>query len=74
MLYAFGSAIAAALVAIFGKIGLQDIDPTLATIVRGVVMAENVALGLAGADTVDHRGVVGRVGKHDAIGQHGAQR
>ena len=39
MLYAAGSAVAAAAVAIFGKIGLKDIDPTLATIIRGVVMA-----------------------------------
>ncbi len=39
MLLAAGSAVAAAFVAIFGKIGLKDIDPTLATIVRGVVMA-----------------------------------
>ncbi len=39
MVYAGGSAIAAACVAIFGKLGLKDIDPTLATIVRAVVMA-----------------------------------
>lgn len=39
MLLAAGSAVAASLVAIFGKIGLKDIDPTLATIVRGVIMA-----------------------------------
>ena len=37
--YAFGSAIFAALVAIFGKIGLRGIDSTLATTVRAVVMA-----------------------------------
>jgi transporter family protein len=46
MLYAAGSAVAASLVAIFGKIGLQTVDPTLATILRGVVMA--VLLVLAG--------------------------
>lgn len=46
MLYAAGSAVAAAAVAIFGKIGLKEIDPTLATIIRGVVMA--VLLVLAG--------------------------
>lgn len=45
MLYAAGSAIAAAMVAIFGKIGLQGIDPTQATIVRGVVMAIILVLG-----------------------------
>lgn len=39
MVYAGGSAIAAACVAIFGKLGLKDVDPTLATIVRAVVMA-----------------------------------
>ncbi len=39
MLYAAGSAVAAAGVAIFGKLGLKDVDPTLATIIRGVVMA-----------------------------------
>ncbi len=46
MLYAAGSAVAAACVAIFGKIGLKEIDPTLATIIRGVVMA--VLLVMAG--------------------------
>lgn len=45
MLYAAGSAVAAAAVAIFGKIGLKGIDPTLATIVRGVVMAAILILG-----------------------------
>ena len=48
MLYASGSAATAALVAVFGKIGLQNVDPTQATIVRGVVMAlVLVAGGLA---------------------------
>lgn len=37
--YAIGSAFFAALVAIFGKIGLKGIDTTLATTVRAVVMA-----------------------------------
>jgi bacterial/archaeal transporter family protein len=37
--YALGSAIFAALVAIFGKIGLKNIDSTLATTVRAIVMA-----------------------------------
>lgn len=45
MLYALGSAVAASLVAIFGKIGLQGVDPTQATIVRGVVMAIILILG-----------------------------
>lgn len=37
--YALLSAVFAALVAIFGKIGLQNIDSTLATTVRSAVMA-----------------------------------
>lgn len=37
--YALGSAVFAALVAIFGKIGLKDIDSTLATTIRASVMA-----------------------------------
>lgn len=45
MLYASGSAVAASLVAVFGKIGLQNVDPTQATIVRGVVMALILVLG-----------------------------
>jgi len=39
ILYAFFSAIAAALVAIFGKVGLKNIDSTLATTVRSIIMA-----------------------------------
>ena len=38
-IYAFLSAVFAALVAIFGKIGLKGIDSTLATTVRAIVMA-----------------------------------
>lgn len=45
VLYALGSAVAASLVAIFGKIGLQGVDPTQATIIRGVVMAAILVLG-----------------------------
>ncbi len=37
--YAVLSAVFASLVAIFGKIGLKDVDSTLATTVRAVVMA-----------------------------------
>jgi bacterial/archaeal transporter family protein len=36
--YAAGSAVCAALVAILAKIGLKGVDPTTATIVRGVIM------------------------------------
>ncbi|MEK7593114.1 MAG: EamA family transporter [Patescibacteria group bacterium] len=39
LLYAFLSAITAALVAIFAKLGLKGIDPTLATTVRSLIMA-----------------------------------
>lgn len=38
MVFAAGSALCAALVSIFGKVGLKAVDPTLATIIRGVVM------------------------------------
>jgi len=37
--YAFLSSIFAALVAIFGKFGLKDIDSTLATTIRSIIMA-----------------------------------
>lgn len=39
IIYALAAAAFAALVAIFGKIGIQGIDTTLATTVRGVIMA-----------------------------------
>jgi len=39
ILYALLSAILAALVAVFGKIGLQRIDTTTATAIRAVIMA-----------------------------------
>ncbi|OQA37551.1 MAG: EamA-like transporter family protein [Parcubacteria group bacterium ADurb.Bin316] len=39
IIYALLSAVFAALVAIFGKIGIQNIDTTLATTVRAVIMA-----------------------------------
>ncbi len=39
LFYAFLSAITAALVAIFGKLGLKNIDSTLATTVRSIMMA-----------------------------------
>ena len=37
--YALASAIFAALVAIFGKLGLKTLDSTLATTIRSVIMA-----------------------------------
>lgn len=39
LFYALISAVSAALVTIFAKIGLQKIDSTLATIIRSVIMA-----------------------------------
>jgi transporter family protein len=39
LIYAFLSAITAALVAVFGKIGLQGIDSGAATAIRAVIMA-----------------------------------
>ena len=39
IIYAFISSIAAALVAVFAKLGLKEIDSTLATIIRSVIMA-----------------------------------
>lgn len=39
IIFAFLSAGFAALVAIFGKIGLEHIDSTLATTIRGIIMA-----------------------------------
>jgi len=39
LIFALLSAITAALVAIFGKIGLKDIDPNTATAIRATIMA-----------------------------------
>ena len=39
VLYALLSAVFASLVAIFGKIGIKDLDTTMATTVRAVIMA-----------------------------------
>lgn len=39
VLYAFLAALTAALVAIFAKLGLQNVDPTLATTLRALIMA-----------------------------------
>lgn len=39
LLYAFLSAIAAAFVAIFGKLGLKNVDATLGTTIRSIIMA-----------------------------------
>jgi len=39
ILFALLSAITASLVAIFGKLGLKNVDPTLATTIRSLIMA-----------------------------------
>ncbi|MFA6136074.1 MAG: EamA family transporter [Candidatus Paceibacterota bacterium] len=39
LLYAFLASVFAALVAVLGKLGLKNIDPILATTVRGIIMA-----------------------------------
>lgn len=39
MIFALASALSAALVAIFGKIGMTKVDVTLATTVRAIIMA-----------------------------------
>ncbi len=44
LIYALLSAIFAALVAIFGKIGLGKVDTTLATAIRAIVMASLLTL------------------------------
>jgi len=38
IIYALLSALTAALVAIFAKLGLRDVDPTLATVLRSIIM------------------------------------
>lgn len=56
IIYAFGAALFAALVAILGKIGLKDVDATLATAIRSIVMAAllvSVAFGLGKIKFVD---------------------
>ena len=44
IVYALLAALFAALVAIFGKVGVRDVDPTLATAVRAVIMAAFLVL------------------------------
>jgi transporter family protein len=58
LFYALISAVFAGLVAIFGKIGVKDVDSTLATAVRAVVMA---------ALTIAVAGVQGNLGKISEI-------
>jgi bacterial/archaeal transporter family protein len=44
IIFALLSAVFAALVAIFGKIGITGVDPTLATTVRAIIMATFLAI------------------------------
>ncbi len=46
LIFALLSALTAALVAIFGKIGLEKVDTTLATAIRSVVMAAILVLAV----------------------------
>lgn len=61
IILAIMSAVAAAAVAIFGKVGIAQVDPTLATTVRAVIMAVflvivSVALGKGSLlETIDRR-------------------
>lgn len=53
IIYALLSSVTAALVAIVGKIGLKGIDPTLATTVRGVIMAGLLVIASASLKKFD---------------------
>jgi len=57
MILALLSSVSAALVAIFGKIGLKNVDPTMATSLRAIIMA--VAVFLLAALTGKFSGVFG---------------
>lgn len=59
LLLALLSAFFAALVAIFGKMGLQGVDPVLATTVRGIVMAVVLALASAVSGKFSAIGTIG---------------
>ncbi len=45
MIYAALSSVTAALVAVFAKIGLREVDATVATVIRGIIMATILTLG-----------------------------
>jgi transporter family protein len=63
ILYAILSALTAALVAIFAKAGLRDIDPTLATTLRSIIMAVfliSVAWGFGKLDGFSFHSVSGK--------------
>jgi transporter family protein len=47
LIYALLSAVFAGLVAIFGKLGVRDVDSTLATTVRSIIMALGLSLLVA---------------------------
>ncbi|MFP1738923.1 EamA family transporter [Lonsdalea quercina] len=66
LIYALLSALCAALVAIFGKVGLQQLDANTATAVRAVIMALFLVgvvvaqgkLGLVGSMLTQHKAMV----------------
>src|ERR1700754_2550639 len=62
LVYALLSAFFAGLVAIFGKLGVRDVDSTLATTVRAIIMALGLSLLVA------VRGNFGEVKNIDAKG------
>lgn len=66
LIYALLSALCAALVAVFGKVGLQQLDANTATAVRAVIMALFLVgvvvaqgkLGLVGAILTQHKAML----------------
>lgn len=58
LFYAVLSAIAAALVSVFGKIGLQGLDANTATVIRAVIMALFLTVVLAVQRNFSHIGEI----------------
>ncbi len=58
LVYAFLSAIFAALVAVFGKIGLKDFDSNVATTVRAVIMAVFLTVVVLFQGKINHIGQI----------------
>ncbi len=58
LFYALLSAVAAALVSVFGKIGLQGIDSGAATVVRAVIMALFLIIVMLARRSYDHLGEI----------------
>ncbi len=58
LFYAILSAVMAALVSVFGKIGLQGLDANTATVIRAVIMALFLMLVLAAQRSFSHVGEI----------------